>query len=119
MCAGCPGGRTVSRTTAYLNLHGMKSAVLKELQRSVGRRAGLSVFGDYWMLAFRTGRREVFDDVETLAGALVARGLVDVRALPSGMPLEQVLMGTGDPSAPRPSADELAAALLARVGPPE
>jgi hypothetical protein len=119
MCAGCPGGRAVSKTTAYLNLHGMKSAVLKELQRSVGPRAMLSVFGDQWMLASRTGRRQMFDDIETLAGALIAQGLVDGRAVPAGPSLEQVLRGTGDPSAPRPSADELAAALLARVGPPK
>src|SRR4051812_5118586 len=119
MCAGCPGGRAVSRTTAYLNLHGMKFAVLKELQRSLGPRATLSVFGDQWVLAFRTGRREMFDDIETLAAALVAQELMDERAVPAGPPLEQVLGGTGDPSAPRPSADELVAALLARGGPPD
>src|SRR3954471_13962797 len=112
MCAGCPGGRAVSRATAYLNLHGIKSAVLKEFQRFIGPRATLSVFGHQWVLASRTGRREMFDDVETLAGALAARGLGDGRAVPAGPPLEQVLGGTGDPSAPRPSADELAAALL-------
>jgi hypothetical protein len=117
MCAGCSGGRAVSRTTAYLNLHGMKSAVLKGLQRSVGPRAVLSVFGDRWVLASRTGRREVFDDVETLVGALVTRGLVDGRVLPVGAPLEQVLEAAGDPSCPRPSADELVATLLASVGP--
>ncbi len=118
MCAGCSGGRAVSRTTAYLNLHAMKSAVLKGLQRSVGPRAVLSVFGDRWVLASRTGRREVFDDVETLVGALIARGLVDGRALPAGAPLEQVLEAAGDPSGPRPSANELVATLLASVGPP-
>ena len=32
MCAACSGGRAVSRTTVYLNLHGMKSAALKGLQ---------------------------------------------------------------------------------------
>jgi hypothetical protein len=118
MCAGCPGGRAVSRTTAYLNLHGMRSAVLKELQRSVGRRAVLSVFGDRWVLAFRTGRREMFDDVEMLAAALVAQGLVDGPVVPVGAPLEQVLGAAGDPGAPRPATEELAAALLAGVGPP-
>ncbi len=119
MCAGCPGGRAVSRTTAHLNLHGMKSALLKELQRSVGPRAVLSVFGDRWVLASRTGRREVFDDAETLAGALVAQELVDRRMMSAGAPLEQVLRGAGDPSAPPPRADELAAALLASIGPPK
>ena len=119
MCAGCPGGRAVSKATAHLNLHGMKSAVLKELQRSIGSRAVLSAFGDRWVLASRTGRREVFDNVETLAGALVARGLVDGRVLPAGAPLERLLERAGDPRAPRPGADELVAALLAGVGPPE
>jgi hypothetical protein len=119
MCAGCPGGRAVSRTTAYLNLHGTKYAVLKELQRSVGPRAVLSVFGDRWVLASRTGKREVFDDVGTLAATLVAQGLVDGWVLPAGAPLEQVLRGAGDPSAPRLSANELAAALLGSVGPPK
>jgi hypothetical protein len=119
MCAGCPGGRAVSRATAYVNLHGLRSAVLKELQRYVGRRAVLSVFGDRWLLASPTGRREVFDDIETLAGALVARGLVDGRVVLAGTPLEEVLGGAGGPSAARPGAGELAAALLARVGAPE
>ena len=116
MCAGCPGGRAVSRTTAYLNLHGMKSAVHEELQRWVGPRAVLSVFGDRWVLASRTGRRELFDDVETLAGALVAQELVDWRVVPAGAPLEQVLRRAGDLDAPPPRADELAAALLADIG---
>ena len=115
MCAGCSGGRAVSRTTAYLNLHGMKSAVLKEPQRSLGPRAVLSVFGDGWVLASRTGRGEVFDDVETLAGALVARGLVDGRVVPAGAPLEQLLGAAGNPAARRPSAEQLVAALIARV----
>ncbi len=118
MCAGCPGGRAVSPITAHLNLHRMKSAVLKELQRAVGPRAVLSVFGDRWVLASRTGKREVFDDVETLAGALVTRGLVNGRARPAGAPLEQVLEAAGDASCPGPSADEVVATLLAGVGPP-
>jgi hypothetical protein len=118
MCAGCPGGRAVSPATAHLNRHGMKSAVLKRLQRSVGPRAALSVFGDRWVLASRTGRRELFDDVETLVGALVARGLVDGRVLPAGVPLEHLLEAAGDPGRPHPGADELVATLLADVGPP-
>ena len=118
MCAGCPGGRAVSPATAHLNRHGLKPAVVQALQRRLGRRAAVSVFGDRWVLASRTGRREVFDDVETLVGALVARGLVDGRVLPAGAPLEQVLEAAGDPSCPRPSADELVATLLASVGPP-
>src|SRR5690242_7416255 len=119
MCAGCPGGRAVSRGTAYLNQHGLKSTVLKELQRFVGPPAVLSVFGDSWVLASRTGRRSLFDDVEALADALVAGGLVDRRALPAVARLEQMLGATGGPGSPRPSADELAAAPLAGVGPRE
>ncbi|MGR7025643.1 hypothetical protein [Geodermatophilus sp. URMC 62] len=68
------------------------------------------------MLASRTGRREVFDDVETLVAALVARGLVDDRAGPAGAPLEQLLGAPGDPGAPRPGAEELVAALIAHAG---
>ncbi|WP_448642756.1 hypothetical protein [Geodermatophilus sp. URMC 63] len=73
------------------------------------------MFGDRWVLASRTGRREVFDDVETLVAALVARELVDDRAEPAGAPLEQLLGPPGDPAAPRPGADELVAALIAHV----
>ncbi len=115
MCAGCPGGRAVSGTTAQLNRHGMKPAVLAELRRAVGARAALSGFGDRWVLASRTGRREVFDDVETLAAALVARGLVHPQVPPAGASLDQ-LLGAGDPGAPRPGAAEVVAALLAGVG---
>ncbi|MGR6963243.1 hypothetical protein ACU610_02130 [Geodermatophilus sp. URMC 61] len=97
----------------------MKSAVQKELQRSVGPRVGISVFGDRWVLALPTGRRQVFDDVETLAGALVAHGLVDRRTMPAGVPLEQLLSGGGDPDPPPPRADELVTALLAGVGSPQ
>ncbi|MCE3556106.1 hypothetical protein LWC33_32275 [Pseudonocardia sp. RS11V-5] len=106
----------MSRGTAYLNQHGMKSAVLKELQRFVGPRAVLSVFGDRWVLTSRTGMRSLFDDVEALATALVAGGLVDRRALPAVAPLEQMLGMAGGTGAPRPSAVELAAALLAGAG---
>jgi hypothetical protein len=115
VCAGCPGGRAVSRTTAHLNLRGGRSAVLRELRHRAGPRAGLSVFGDRWVLASRTGRREVFDDVETLVAALVARELVDDRAGPAGAPLEQLLTAPGNPGAPRPSAEELVAALIAHA----
>jgi len=56
-------------------------------------------------------------DVETLARALVAQGLVDRRKMLAGAPLEQVLRAADDPSAPPARADELAAALLASTGP--
>ena len=122
MCAGCPGGRAVSRATAWLNLHGMKSPVLKELQRRTGRRAKLSVFGDRWVLTSRTGKREMFDDVEALAGALVGQGLVDREALssaPAERSLEQLLeAGVGD-GRPRPDPGTLVTALLSGAGRPE
>ena len=115
MCAGCPGGRSVSKTTAYINLHGLKQAVLRELQRAVGRRATLSTFGDQWVLASRTGRREMFDDVEALSGALVARKLVDPATPPRarfGAEFERLLgAGTGR-SGPSPSAGDLVETLL-------
>ncbi|WP_222268953.1 hypothetical protein [Modestobacter marinus] len=93
----------------------MKFAVLQALQRAVGTRAGLSAFGDRWVLVSRTGRRELFDDVEALAGAMVTRGLVDDRTLPAGAPLEQLLGAAGGPDAPRPTADGLVAAILVRA----
>lgn len=49
----------------------MKPAVLAELRRNVGRRATITVFGDQWVLRYRTGAQQVFPDVESLAGALV------------------------------------------------
>jgi hypothetical protein len=98
----------------------MKPAVLKELQRRTGRRAKLSVFGDRWVLTSRTGRREVFDDVEALAGALLGRGLVD-RGAPAGSPagatLEQLLEAGSGAGRPRPDPGELVTALLAGAGP--
>lgn len=101
MCAGCPGGRPVSSTTALLNAERLKPAVLAELRRRLGRRAGLSVLGDRWVLRSRTGRQEVFDDVEALAGALRAREL----AAPAS------------PGAPPGRAAELVESLLASHGP--
>jgi hypothetical protein len=100
----------------------MKPAVLKELQRRTGRRAKLSVFGDRWVLTSRTGRREVFDDVEALAGALLGQGLVDRGSL-SGVPadatLEQLLEAGSGAGRPRPDPGALVTALLAGSGRPE
>lgn len=101
MCAGCSGGRTVSATTARLNAHRLKPAVRQALQERVGRRAGIGVFGDRWVLRFPTGRQEVFDDVEALTAALSARGLVD----PAGA------------AAPSDEAGALVHALLLRPAP--
>lgn len=84
MCAGCPGGRTVSPATAHLNLHGDKRAVLAALRQEVGPRAAIALFGDRWVLRSRTGAQQVLPDLEHLVAALVARGLLDRRAAPEG-----------------------------------
>jgi hypothetical protein len=81
MCAGCPGGRKVSPTTAYINHQGIKPALLKELRNRVGKRAKISTFGDRWMLTFPTGKNELFHDVEDLIHALASQGLADCAAL--------------------------------------
>lgn len=106
MCAGCSGGRPVSSTTARLNADRLKPAVQQALQRRVGRRARISVFGDRWVLRLPTGRQEVFEDVEALAAALTAQGL----AGPADPPGEVPAGPSGD------AADELVSVLLA--GPP-
>lgn len=114
MCAGCPGGRAVSKVTAYINLNRMKPAVLAELRRSVGRRARITVLGDRWVLGSRTGVQQVFPDVETLADALVDQHLVDRRLLPDdgGAEFERILdVGTRH-SAPPMDAGRLVRALL-------
>lgn len=72
----------VSPATAHLNRHGLKAALAKELQRRLDRRAAVSVFGDRWVLASRTGRREVFDDVDALIAVLSERGLLEHNAVP-------------------------------------
>jgi hypothetical protein len=113
MCAGCPGGRAVSKVTAYINLNRMKQAVLAELRRSVGPRAGITVLGDRWVLASRTGRQQVFPDVETLADALVDQRLVDRRALPDdGGEFERILVDGTQHSAAPMDAGQLVRALL-------
>jgi len=77
MCAGCPGGRAVSRLAAYVNLQGIKAEVVRLLQQAAGSRATVSAFGDQWILRSPTGRQQVLADLEHLAGALVAGGTVD------------------------------------------
>lgn len=77
MCAGCPGGRAVSRVAAYVNLRGIKGEVARLLQQAAGSRAAISAFGDHWVLRSPTGRQQVLADLEHLAGALVAGGTVD------------------------------------------
>ncbi len=114
MCAGCPGGRAVSTVTAYVNRHRMKPAVLAELRRCVGRRARITVLGDQWVLGSRTGRQQIFPDVESLADALVDQRLVDRSALPDdgGGDFERVLEGGHHHGAPPLDAGRLVRALL-------
>ena len=95
MCAGCPGGRAVSAATAHLNSHGLKPAVRKELQRRVGGRATVAVFGDQWVLGSRTGAQQVLPDLEHLTAAMVECGLLDRSSVPedaSGVQLVDALL---------------------------
>lgn len=117
MCAGCPGGRAVSKLMAYINLHGMKQAVLAELRRSVGRRARISVLGDQWVLGTRTGSQQVLPDVEALADALVRKHLVEPRVLPDdgGADLEWVIEGRAHHGAVPLDAGRLVRAMLIRA----
>lgn len=101
MCAGCPGGRAVSAATAYLNSHGLKPAVRKELQRRVGNRATVAVFGDQWMLRSRTGSHEVLPDLEHLMAALVKHGLLERGSVPGNASGAQ-LVGALLPQQPTP-----------------
>lgn len=114
MCAGCPGGRAVSKVTAYINLHRMKPAVLAELRRSVGPRARITVLGNQWVLGSRTGAQQIFPDVETLADALVDQRLVDRRALPTdeGAEFERILVDGTQHSAAPMDAGQLVSALF-------
>src|SRR4051812_47144913 len=96
----------------------MKSAVQKELQRSLRPHAVLSVFGDQRVLACRARGRGMFAAVGTRPGARSARGCVDKRKMLAGAPLEEVLRAADAPGAPPAGADELAAALLASIGRP-
>lgn len=91
MCAGCPGGRAVSRSTAYVNAHGLKPRVLAALRQRVGGRAAVTVFGDRWVLRSRTGAQQVFPDLEDLVRALTARGLVDRDGLPDAAAGEELV----------------------------
>lgn len=123
MCAGCPGGRAVSTTTAHINLHRMKPAVLAELRRRVGRRARITVLGDQWVLGSRTGAQQVFPDVEALADALVDQHLVDQhlvdRRAPAddgGAEFERILDDGTHHSGPSPDAGRLVRALLRGAG---
>lgn len=72
MCGACPGGTAVSPTTAELNRTGRKRLVLAELRRRLAPGCTLTLVGDGWTLRRRTGRQEVFADIEQLLAALTA-----------------------------------------------
>lgn len=109
MCAGCPGGRAVSRVTAYINLNGMKHDVLTSLQRRVGERAKIATFGDQWVLRTRIGVQLVLVDVEALAHALLDRGLLGPGSAGAGA----VVHPPADHDAVRTGAERFVGLLLA------
>jgi len=77
MCAGCPGGRAVSRVAAYVNTKGIKGEVARLLQQTAGGRATVSAFGDQWVLRSPTGKQQVLADLEHLAAVLVSGRTID------------------------------------------
>lgn len=70
MCGACPGGTLVSPTTAELNQTGRKRLVWAELRRHLAPGCTLTLVGDGWTLRRRTGRQEVFTDIEQLLESL-------------------------------------------------
>ncbi|WP_313818192.1 hypothetical protein [Citricoccus sp.] len=74
MCGACPGATTVSPTTATLNRLGLKRQALEELRRGLAPGCSLMLMGDGWALRRRTGRQDVFADVEHLLESLEASG---------------------------------------------
>lgn len=66
MCGACPGGTSVSPTTARLNDMGRKRRLLAELRRCLAPGCTLTLVGDSWTLRRRTGRQDVFHDIENL-----------------------------------------------------
>lgn len=70
MCGACPGGAQVSATTATLNRLGRKRLLLDRLRRGLAPGCTLTLMGDGWALRHRTGRQEVFTDVELLLATL-------------------------------------------------
>jgi hypothetical protein len=106
MCAGCPGGRAVSRLAAYVNLRGIKAEVARLLQQAAGSRASVSAFGDRWILRSPTGRQQVLADLEHLAGALVAGGMVDWNRLRKSAETEPAgMQGAAGGGTPVPGPD--------------
>jgi hypothetical protein len=72
VCGACPGGTPVSPTTATLNQLGRKRLLLTQLRRGLAPGCTLTLQGDGWALRRRTGRQEVFADVEHLIASLEA-----------------------------------------------
>lgn len=116
MCAGCPGGGMISSATAYMNLHGLKHAVLGELRRNVGPRATVTVFGDRWVLRSRTGIQHVLPDIEALTLMLVRKNLLDQDPLSNidGAP-ELIVRERDHRQRPPVTADDFVRALLVRA----
>ncbi|NKX49692.1 hypothetical protein HER39_03690 [Arthrobacter deserti] len=82
MCAGCSGGRPVSRLSGYLNLAGIKADVTRLLERAGGGRVRICVFGDRWVVSSRTGRQQVAGDIGSVARAVAGSGAPDWSWLP-------------------------------------
>ncbi|GAA4773843.1 hypothetical protein [Citricoccus nitrophenolicus] len=74
----------MSATTAELNRSGRKRQALAELRRGLAPGCSLSLMGDGWALRRRTGRQDVFADVEGLLVALEATGADWVGPEPAG-----------------------------------
>lgn len=72
MCGACPGGNQASLTTATLNRLGRKRLLLAQLRRGLAPGCTLTLMGEGWALRRRTGRQEVFADVERLLASLEA-----------------------------------------------
>ncbi|WP_236558072.1 hypothetical protein [Citricoccus sp. K5] len=60
----------MSHTTATLNRLGRKRQALAELRRGLAPGCSLTLMGDGWTLRRRTGRQDVFADVEQLLDSL-------------------------------------------------
>src|SRR3954469_6523287 len=104
MCAGCPGGKAVSRVAVYANFKGIKGEVARLLQQAAGSRVAISAFGDQWVLRSPTGRQHVLADLEPLAGALVAGGTVDWHRLHELAGIPAALDADGCVRVPAPDA---------------
>ncbi|MFC4428880.1 hypothetical protein [Citricoccus alkalitolerans] len=64
----------MSSTTATLNRLGRKRQALAQLRRGLAPGCSLTLLGDGWTLRRRTGRQDVFADVEELLVSLETPG---------------------------------------------